>query len=126
MSEQNPIGWFELYVQDMQRAKNFYESMLGVQLSPIEIPDANIEMYGFHQDMATYGSSGALIKVEGVPSGVGGTMVYFNCEDCAKTAERAKGNGGTIKQDKMQVGEYGYVCIVVDTEGNMIGLHSNK
>ncbi len=126
MSKQNPIGWFELYVQDMPRAKKFYEAVFQVQLSPIEIPDANIEMYGFDQDMESYGSSGALIKVEGVPSGGGGTLVYFSCEDCGKTAERVEANGGSIHQNKMQVGEYGYICLVVDTEKNMIGLHSQQ
>ena len=124
MKPQNPIGWFELYVQDMPRAKKFYEQVFQVELSPIEIPDANIEMYGFSQDMESYGSSGALIKVEGVPSGGGGTLVYFSCEDCGITAERAKTNGGNIHQEKMQIGEYGYICLVIDTEGNMIGLHS--
>lgn len=126
MSKQNPIGWFELYVQDMQRAKKFYQAMLEVSLSQIEIPDANIEMFGFDQEMDQYGSSGALIKVNGVPSGGGGTMVYFSCEDCAETAARAKAHGGHIKQTKMQVGEYGFVCLVKDTEGNTIGLHSNQ
>ncbi len=126
MSHQNPIGWIELYVQDMPRAKKFYETVLQVDLSEIEIPDANIEMYGFQQNMESYGSSGALIKAEGVPSGGGGTLVYFSCEDCGETAIRAKANGGIVKQEKMQVGEYGYVCIVLDTEGNVIGLHSNQ
>lgn len=126
MTQQNPIGWFELYVQDMQRAKNFYETTFQVELNEIVIPDANIEMFGFPQNMEAYGSSGALIKVDGVPSGGGGTLVYFSCEDCAETAARAKASGGHIKQEKMQVGEYGFVCIVDDTEGNLIGLHSNQ
>lgn len=126
MTKQNPIGWFELYVQDMQRAKAFYEATFQVELNEIAIADANIETFGFHQDMKGYGSSGALIKVEGVPSAPGGTLVYFSCEDCAVTSARAQANGGNIKQEKMQVGEYGFVCIVDDTEGNMIGLHSNK
>lgn len=126
MSQQNPIGWFELYVQDMPRAIKFYQATFQVELDEIVIPDANIEMFGFPQDMQGYGSSGALIKVEGVPSAPGGTLVYFSCEDCAETAARAKTNGGSIKQEKMQVGEYGFVCIVDDTEGNMIGLHSNR
>lgn len=28
----NPVGWFEIYVQDMDRAKKFYEEVLRVEL----------------------------------------------------------------------------------------------
>ena len=124
MKQHNPVGWFELYVQDMQRAKAFYEAVLDTKLNEIVIPDANIEMFGFPQDMDATGSSGALIKVNGVPSGSGGTMIYFNCENCAVEAGRAETQGGEIIQAKMAVGEYGFVSIITDTESNRVGLFS--
>jgi len=34
-NEMNPVGWFEIYVRDMERAKSFYETVLGVKLSKI-------------------------------------------------------------------------------------------
>lgn len=126
MSHSNPVGWFELYVQDIQRAKTFYEAVLQTTLNEIVIPDANIKMWGFPQDMEAHGSSGALIQVAGVPSGGGGTMIYFQCEDCATVAERAAANGGSIHQAKMSVGEYGFVSLINDTEGNLVGLFSNQ
>ena len=53
-----------------------------------------------------------------------GTLVYFACEDCAVEAARADENGGSIFIEKMSIGEHGFISLVYDTEGNMIGLHS--
>lgn len=118
----NPVGWFEIYVQDMPRATAFYESMLAIRLQELEMP--GIEMMAFPMDEQTTGAPGALIRVPGVPSGPGGTMVYFSCADCATEAGRAVANGGTMEQEKMAIGDYGFVSIVHDPDGNRIGLHS--
>jgi len=70
------------------------------------------------------GSMGALVKRDGCPSGGNSTLVYFTCDDCAVEATRAKENGGQIFKEKFAIGQYGFISIVSDTEGNMIGLHS--
>lgn len=72
------------------------------------------------------GSTGALVKMEGLPSGGNSTIVYFTCEDCAIEEARAKQLGAKIQKSKMSIGEYGYISLVYDTEGNMIGLYSMK
>lgn len=123
MAAQNPVGWFELYVQDMPRARAFYEKVLGVTLSPLPTPD--LEMLAFPMDMEAPGSSGALVRMPGVPSG-GSTLVYFVCDDCAVEGGRVVEAGGKIHRDKMSIGEYGFIVLAVDTEGNMFGLHSMK
>jgi len=64
--------------------------------------------------------------MEGVPSGGNGTMVYFSCADCAVEAGRVAAQGGRIHREKMSIGEYGFIALAVDTEGNMFGLHSMK
>lgn len=123
----NPVGWFEIYVQDMLRAKRFYEAVFQTELTPLPNPDpegfAEMEMLTFPMSMEDYGASGALVKMPDCPSG-GSTLVYFSCDDCAVEAERAAQNGGTIFKGKMAIGEHGFIAMVVDTEGNMIGLHS--
>ncbi len=118
----NPVGWFELYVQDMPRAKAFYETVFGVVLE--FLPGTEYEMWSFPMDMERYGSPGALIKMEGCPSGPGGTLVYFSCEDCATESARAVKAGGTIFKEKFSIGPYGFIALVQDSEGNLIGLHS--
>ena len=120
----NPVGWFEIYVQDMPRAKTFYEQVFQVSLSPLvgAVQEA-LQMYAFSMDQG-YGATGALVKMAGVPTGFAGTLVYFSCEDCAVEAQRAVEAGGKIFKNKESIGEYGHIAMVYDTEGNMIGLHS--
>jgi len=130
----NPVGWFEIYVQDMERAKSFYESVFQLTLDLLPAPpapegdscDDDMEMWAFPMSEKGYGAPGALIRIKGVPSGRGGTMVYFSCEDCADEATRSAERGGSIFRKKMPIGEYGFIAIVTDTEGNMLGLHSRK
>ena len=111
----NPAAWFEIYVEDMARAKAFYESVFGVQLIRLDNPDN--EMWNFPGDMATYGASGALVKMPGVRSGGNSTVVYFSCEDCAVEAAKAAKAGGKIVKEKMSIGQYGAIALVFDTEG---------
>ena len=118
----NPVGWFEIYVQDMARAKAFYEKVFGVTLSRLESPD--IEMWAFPMDRATYGASGALVRIPGFASGGTSVLVYFHSADCAIEAEKAAKAGGKVQKVKTSIGQYGHIALVVDTEGNMIGLHS--
>jgi predicted enzyme related to lactoylglutathione lyase len=121
----NPVGWFEIYVDDMDRAKTFYESVFAVQLEKLSDPiDSGIEMWSFPSDEETYGAPGALAKMEDCPAGGNSTLVYFSCEDCAIEASRAQDAGGKIQQEKMSIGEYGFMSLIEDTEGNTVGLHS--
>ncbi len=122
----NPIGWFEIYVEDMARAKAFYEGVLGVTLTRLESPDPGsaIEMWAFPMDQNAYGASGTLAKMPGVAAGGNSTLVYFSCTDCAVEAARAVKCGGQLQQGKTSLGPYGFMALLVDPEGNRIGLHS--
>ncbi|HQS99650.1 MAG TPA: VOC family protein [Thiobacillus sp.] len=122
----NPVIWFEIYVDDMPRARAFYERMLGITLESLNKPDSldDLEMWAFPMQMDRVGAGGTLAKMAGMRSGGGGTLVYFACEDCAVEAQRAVEAGGTLFRAKMPIGEYGHIALVHDTEGNLIGLHS--
>ncbi|MEX2163271.1 MAG: VOC family protein [Sulfuricaulis sp.] len=122
----NPVNWFEIYVQDMARAKKFYESVFGVALQKLNAPTPDLELWSFPMKQNTYGASGALVKMKGFPSGSNSTIVYFHCLDCSVEASRVTKSGGRIQRSKMPIGEYGFISLVYDTEGNMIGLHSMK
>jgi hypothetical protein len=128
--QRNPVGWFEIYVQDMARARKFYESVLDVDLSPLNAPDApdgpSIEMMAFPMEMELPGAAGALTKMEGFPSGQNSVLIYFSCDDCEVEAGRVASAGGRVQQEKMSIGEYGFIALAHDTEGNMFGLHSTK
>jgi predicted enzyme related to lactoylglutathione lyase len=120
--KKNPVGWFEIYVQDLDRAKTFYESVFQLKLDKLNTPE--LEIWAFPMDMERWGAGGALVKMDGFPSGGNSVLVYFACEDCAVEASRAAKSGGRIQREKMSIGEYGFISLVFDTEGNMIGLHS--
>ncbi|MBT8147132.1 MAG: VOC family protein [Gammaproteobacteria bacterium] len=120
----NPINWFEIYVQDMSRAKAFYEGVLQIELSPLE--GSELEMLAFAQDFTSYGASGALVRYPQKSSAVNSTIVYFSCEDCAVEASRVKEHGGNVEREKMSIGQYGFVVLATDPDGNMIGLHSSS
>jgi uncharacterized protein len=118
----NAVGWFEIYVNDMARAKAFYEAVFAVTLEKLPGVEG-IEMWSWPMGDGS-GAPGALVKMEGCGAGAGGTLVYFNCADCAVEQGRAVAAGGTILKEKFSIGPYGFIAILLDTEGNSIGLHS--
>jgi predicted enzyme related to lactoylglutathione lyase len=124
MKLENPVGWFEIYVQDMNRAKAFYEAVLKTHFEKIDSPDPKLEMLAFPMSMNESGCSGTLAKMEGVPSGGNSTLIYFKCDDCGVEASRVEPAGGHIHLEKMAIGNYGFIALAIDTEGNMFGLHS--
>ena len=120
----NPVGWFEIYVSDMTRARDFYTAVFGRELTALPEIGEEGEMYAFSWVEGGGGAAGALVRHPMNGPGKGGTMVYFNCEDAANEAERAVEAGGRVIQPKMAIGQYGHIALVQDTEGNIIGLHS--
>ena len=118
----NPVRWFEIYVQDMARARAFYEAVLGVPLLRLEGPE--MEMWTFPSQMDQYGCCGALVQMPGFPSGGNSVLVYFASEDCAVEAARVGPAGGALQKEKFSIGQYGFIALATDTEGNMFGLHS--
>jgi len=73
-----------------------------------------------------WGAGGSLVRMEGFSAGRNSTLVYFSCDDCAIEQARAEKAGGQLQRGKFSIGQYGFIALVLDTEGNMIGLHSIK
>lgn len=74
--------------------------------------------------MDRMGAPGAIVKMDGAPSGGNSTLVYFSCADCAVEQGRVAQFGGRIHKEKWSIGQHGFISLVIDTEGNMFGLHS--
>lgn len=120
---QNPVRWFEIYVNDMARAKNFYQNVFRSELT--KLGDGNFpEMWAFPSKDGQYGAGGALCKMEGFPAGQNSTIVYFSSDDCATEQKRVEAAGGKVFREKFSIGQYGFICLCIDTEGNMFGIHS--
>ena len=121
----NPIAWFEIYVQDMVRARAFYEAVFQRPLTALGNHGTGpFQMWAFEGDVTSYGAPGALVMMKGMPSGGNSTLVYFHCADCAVEESRVEAAGGKVFRPKMAIGEHGFVSLVLDPDGNMIGLHS--
>lgn len=126
MSKFNAVGWFDIYVDDLDRAVSFYETMLGSKLEPMGDPTGESQMMSFPAEMNAYGAGGALTKAAHAGPGGGGTVVYFMVEDCAEQQERAAKAGGIVIRPKFSIGDFGWVLLCQDTEGNLIGFNSMK
>jgi predicted enzyme related to lactoylglutathione lyase len=126
MAKTNAIGWFDIYVKDMKRAATFYEKVLGLKLEKMGDPTGETQMMSFPGNMNSYGAAGALVKSAHSAPGAGGTMVYFSVDDCANEEARVAKAGGKVVRPKFSIGDFGWVSLCTDTEGNMFGLNSMK
>ncbi|WP_087024863.1 VOC family protein [Thaumasiovibrio subtropicus] len=123
----NMVGWFEIYVNDLEKAKAFYQTVLAKELSQLPAFSDNMpEMWAFPWTDGEMGAPGAICKMQGVDAGGNSTMVYFNCKDCAEEESRIEGAGGKVVCSKMQIGEFGFIVVASDPDGNMIGFHSEQ
>jgi uncharacterized protein len=115
-------------VEDLGRAQKFYETVLQIEMTPMETPGGfgDLEMLCFPWAQGGENISGALCKTKDIKPGPGGTLVYFICDDCAIEASRVIEAGGKVIQEKYPLGEHGFCAIIMDTEGNSVGLHSIK
>lgn len=124
MTEMNAIGWFDIFVNDLDRAVAFYQTVLDCKMEPIEDPTGETQIMSFPADMSRYGAGGALSKSPHAGPGVGGTIVYFSTRDCATEEARVAAAGGQVVRPKFSIGAHGFVTLCMDTEGNMFGLSS--
>jgi hypothetical protein len=128
MKNENPVVWFEIYVDDLKRARTFYEKVLQIALTELPNPTEDaLQMLAFPSNIESKNrASGTLVKMEGFKAGNNSTIVYFMSEDCSIEEARVENAGGKVFKSKMSLGEYGNMMLAIDTEGNMIGIHSMK
>lgn len=129
MAMSNAVGWFDMYVDDMGRAVKFYQDVLDLKLTAMDDPTGETQMMSFpitDESMGAYGALGALVKADSVKPGPGGTVVYFASQDCSVEESRVVKAGGSVMRPKFSIGEFGWVALCQDTEGNVFGLNSPK
>ncbi|MFD2727365.1 VOC family protein [Hyunsoonleella rubra] len=123
--EKNMVGWFEIPVSDMDRAKAFYETVFQVKLDVQNFGGLLMGWFPFAEGKE--GAAGTLIKQESYIPSQEGTLVYFMSEDVQNELDRVEGAGGKIYQPKTEISpEHGCMGVFIDTEGNRVALHSKK
>lgn len=123
---QNAISWFEIPSTDLDRATRFYEAIFDIKLIPLDVQQLKMRMFPI--DDPVTGIGGAIVYAEGFyePSASAGPLIYLNGNpDVQQILDKVENAGGKILVPKTQISpEYGYMAVILDTEGNRIGLHS--
>jgi predicted enzyme related to lactoylglutathione lyase len=119
----NAIDWCEIFVSDLERAKRFYETLLGVSLKTGDYTRVPSAVFQADRD----GVGGALVQDPNRRPGPGGFLVYLNANGKLDAClERVSSAGGAVITPKTDIGEPGFIAVVRDTEGNVVGLHSDR
>ena len=117
------INWFEIPVADIERAKKFYEAVLGSEINLVEMGESRMGFLS-HDQGAT---GGAIVQGPGYTPSDQGTLVYLNGGDDLNPAlARVGPAGGEVLAEKFSIGENGFIAYFRDPEGNKVGLHSMK
>lgn len=124
MTEYNPVGWFEIPVTDMARAKEFYQQLLDIEIEEHEM--GPLQMGWFPMVQEGKGATGSLVKGETYVPSQDGTLVYLSTPDIDQALEKVVELGGKVLAPKRDLGEYGFSAAFEDTEGNRVALHMNK
>lgn len=116
----DPIVFFEIPAVDFDRAVKFYEALLGVKLAVTECATEKMACFP--------GNAGAVSWAEGFKPGADGVLVHLRTDDMEASMEVVFESGGRITRPKtkIEVEGLGYFATVIDSEGNRIGLYSER
>ena len=114
--------WVDIPVADLERAIAFYSAVLGCAVT-------REGAGGFTFAVLEHAGSdvgGCLVPASGEAApALGGPLVYLDVDGRIADAERAVvAHGGRVLQATHAIGPHGHRAIVVDSEGNRVGLHS--
>ncbi|MBI3134573.1 MAG: VOC family protein [Bacteroidetes bacterium] len=120
----NAINWFEIPVKNLDRAKNFYETILGAKMQPMEMP--GMKSAFFPADLQN-GIGGCITEAKGYDPSTKGSLIYLNGgDDLSNALSKVEKAGGKILMPKTAIGPNGFMAHFEDTEGNKVALHSMK
>jgi uncharacterized protein len=125
MNWNHSINWFEIPALDLNRAFNFYNTVLGGHVRMGNF--SNVDLVLFDVPFSTGEAVGGSIMVSAnLKPTTDGPVLYINTfdkiDECVSRVETA---GGKVIVAKMDLGKFGYGAIIIDSEGNKIGLHQN-
>ena len=125
MLRKHAISWFEIPTRDLNRAQKFYEEILETKLTPLDLDNFQMRMFPV-EDPTCVGGTLCYSKESHVPSATDGPLVYLNANpDVQLVLDKVEKAGGKILVPKTQISpEYGYMAMILDTEGNRIAFHS--
>lgn len=124
--KKNAVNWFEIYVEDFERSKKFYETILGASMMETEdVGGMKIGIFPFDKDNG--GVGGSIVCSPNMKASSNGTVAYLNAEgDLDGFIARAEKAGGKIVMPRTAIPPNGFIALIADPDGNTVGLHSYK
>ena len=124
-SSVNILNWFEISVNDMARAKKFYEEIFSIKMEDSEMMDMKMAFFPFEMNGKV---SGGLVQGPYHKPSIDGAKIYLNANpDLDVALDKNEKAGGQVIMPKTKVSdEIGYMAFFTDTEGNAVALHSNN
>jgi predicted enzyme related to lactoylglutathione lyase len=117
----NQVVWFDIPVLNLDRAIRFYSAVLGAEVKKEQFQGMALGVLP-HEDK---GVGGCLFQQEGERPSGHGPLLYLNAQGRLDQALAAvEPNGGRVLQPKHSIAPHGFRAVVLDSEGNRVGLHS--
>jgi len=121
---QHAIHWFEIFVSDLDRAVGFYQTVLAIELRREQEDDRPMALFA---SAVENGVGGALVRQPGREPTDRGAIVYLDANGKLDASlARVERAGGQVVMPKTDIGPPGFIALVRDTEGNLVGLHSER
>jgi predicted enzyme related to lactoylglutathione lyase len=119
----NAVTFFEIPVTDLDQAVKFYETILAAPLRREVFGGIDSALFPYERP----GIGGALVQDPQRTPSATGTLIYLNCQgQLDAVIGRVAAAGGQVVLPKTDIGDPGFISIILDTEGNRVGLHTER
>jgi predicted enzyme related to lactoylglutathione lyase len=119
-SQRNRVVWFDIPVQNLDRACAFYRGVLAVEVEIVSFEETSFAVIAHDE-----GNGGCLIPDAGAIANAG-VLVYLNADGRIRDAlQRVEQLGGRIVEPLHAIGQHGFRAVILDSEGNRVALHSS-
>ncbi len=127
--QKNAISWFEIPSLNLEKAQQFYESVLQVTMQRMTMGPSECAVFPY--DEAAGGVGGAIICGPSAPvtaTGAGsGVLVYLHSTSHSIDVllQRAMAVGGSVALPRTALPPgLGFMASILDLDGNKVGLHA--
>ncbi|HLH06498.1 MAG TPA: VOC family protein [Terriglobales bacterium] len=117
----NNVVWFEIPSTDYDRAVKFYETIFNFELNKMDFMGTPTAVFNYEKPAI----SGCVVKEDALRAGASGSVVYLNADGIFDEvlARVPKAGGKVVSVIELPKG-MGRAARIIDTEGNVVGLHT--
>jgi predicted enzyme related to lactoylglutathione lyase len=118
------VEFFEIPAADFERAVKFYEVVFNVKLSTFDCDTEKMAFFPNEDGKAP----GAISFAEGFDPSKNGILISFRIDNMDEAISKIEKGGGKITRQKTKIESEnrGYFATFLDSEGNQVGLYSDK